>query len=240
MIARVGGNPSEEAAARHPLRYMITWAFEHVLRECSVPLLVIKDGRVKEVLAGSDRETFNFRHFGQEALLECAVTPGMPSFIYTRSYLREFAEKTVRWPGHWQGIQTLKECGLLDLDPVEFDGRPIVPRRFLFSLLTPALQPQRGETDITVMYNTVSGKKAGKEHKIETFLWSEADPRHGFSSMMRTTGFPAAIGARLLGQGKLNAKGIIAPEDAVHGANYDYFMEELHKRGLEVQWEQSP
>ena len=35
-IARVGGIPSKVAASRHPLRYMITWAFDHVLREYMV------------------------------------------------------------------------------------------------------------------------------------------------------------------------------------------------------------
>lgn len=33
VVARVGGIPEKQAAARHPLRYMITWAFAHVLRE---------------------------------------------------------------------------------------------------------------------------------------------------------------------------------------------------------------
>jgi lysine 6-dehydrogenase len=46
-IARVGGIPSKEAAQRHPLRYMITWAFEHVLREYMIKLFVIKDGKVQ-------------------------------------------------------------------------------------------------------------------------------------------------------------------------------------------------
>ena len=45
-VARVGGIPSKEAAQRHPLRYMITWAFWHVLREYMIKLKVIKDGKI--------------------------------------------------------------------------------------------------------------------------------------------------------------------------------------------------
>jgi len=95
-VARVGGIPSKEAAANHPLRYMITWAFDHVLREYMVKLNVIKDGEVVEVPALIDRERFKFERFGVEEELECAVTPGMPSFIFTRPELKGFAEKTVR------------------------------------------------------------------------------------------------------------------------------------------------
>ena len=84
---------------------MITWAFEHVLREYMIRLKVVKDGKVVDVDAGSDREPFRFDQFGKDEELECAVTPGMPSFIFSRTQLREFAEKTVRWPGHWQGVR---------------------------------------------------------------------------------------------------------------------------------------
>ena len=36
VIARVGGIPSKETANLHPLKYVITWAFGHVLREYMV------------------------------------------------------------------------------------------------------------------------------------------------------------------------------------------------------------
>ena len=42
-VARVGGIPSREAAARHPLQYMITWSFEHVLREYMVNVRTIQE-----------------------------------------------------------------------------------------------------------------------------------------------------------------------------------------------------
>jgi lysine 6-dehydrogenase len=108
-IARVGGIPTKDSAEKHPLKYMITWAFEHVLREYMIRVKVIKNGKIVEVDATSDLDEFRFTEFGQDEALECAITPGMPSFIYTRPNLLEFAEKTIRWPGHWQGIEVLKE-----------------------------------------------------------------------------------------------------------------------------------
>ncbi len=233
-VARVGGIPSKEAAAKHPLRYMITWAFEHVLREYMIKLNVIKDGKITEVDAATDLENFRFNRFGKDEELQCAVTPGMPSFLFTRKQLKEFAEKTVRWPGHWQGVHTLKECGMLDIEPVDFKGMKIVPRELLLSIITPRLVPNEGETDVCVMYNTLEGKKDGKDVKIEYFMWDEPDTKNNISSMMRVTGYPMAITARMIGGGDIKEKGIVAPEDAVTGDLYKRFIEELKKREIEI------
>ncbi len=233
-IARVGGIPEKRAAAGHPLRYMITWAFRHVLREYMIKVNVRKNGKVVEVPATTDREKFLFDKFGRHEMLECAITPGMPSFIFTRPQLQEFAEKTVRWPTHWDAIDTLKECGLLDIDAVPFDGTRIVPRDFLLSRIEPRLKARPGETDVCVMYNTVTGTRQGVKTKISYYLWDEADTAHGISSMGRVTAFSAAIGAVFIGKGLIKEKGIVPPEDCIYGALYPKFMAELEKRNIRV------
>jgi saccharopine dehydrogenase-like NADP-dependent oxidoreductase len=154
--------------------------------------------------------------------------------MFTRKGLKEFAEKTVRWPGHWQGVHTLKECGMLDIEPVDFKGNKIVPREFLLSIITPRLQQREGETDVCVMYNTLEGTKDGKKVKIEYFMWDEADTANNMSSMMRATGFPLAITAAMIAKGKITEKGIVAPEDAVYGDLYQEFLKELKKRNIEI------
>ncbi len=232
-VARVGGIPSKEAAQKHPLRYMITWAFEHVLREYMIKLKVIKNGKIVEVNAATELEKLNFNKFDKDEELECAVTPGMPSFLFTRPQLKEFAEKTVRWPGHWEGVKTLKECGLLDIEPVDFKGNKIIPREFLLAMITPRLIPNEGETDVCVMYNTLIGKKDGKKVKIEYFMWDEPKDKD-ISAMMRVTGFPMAITAKFILKGEIKEKGIVAPEDAIKGELYDKFMEELKKRDINI------
>lgn len=232
-VARVGGIPSREAAQKHPLRYMITWAFEHVLREYMIKLKVIKNGKIVEVNAATELEKFKFNKFDKDEELECAVTPGMPSFLFTRPQLKEFAEKTVRWPGHWEGVKTLKECGLLDIEPVDFKGNKIIPREFLLAMITPRLIPNEGETDVCVMYNTLIGKKDGKKVKIEYFMWDEPKDKD-ISAMMRVTGFPMAITAKFILKGEIKEKGIVAPEDAIKGELYDKFMEELKKRDINI------
>ena len=233
-IARVGGIPSKASAARHPLKYMITWAFEHVLREYMIKVKVIKNGEVVEVDAAGDLEGFTFSEFGKNEELECAITPGMPSFIFTRAYLKEFAEKTVRWPGHWQGIKALKECGMLDLKPVEMRGKKIAPREFLLAVIEPRLRPLPGDTDVCVMWNTVVGTKNGKRIQINYYLWDEADTKNGISSMARVTGFSSAIAALFIGRGLITKKGIVPPEDGITGELYQMYIDELDKRDIRI------
>jgi saccharopine dehydrogenase-like NADP-dependent oxidoreductase len=199
-----------------------------------IKLNVIKNGQIVEVDAATDLEPFTFSEFGKNEMLECAVTPGMPSFLFTRRHLKEFAEKTVRWPGHWQGVHTLKECGMLDIEPVDFEGTKIVPRELLLSIITPRLRANDGETDVCVMYNTLEGKRDGKSVRIEYFMWDEADTRNNMSSMMRVTGFPIAIGASMIAKGKITTKGIVAPEDGIVNDLYQEYLQELKNRGIVI------
>jgi len=229
-VARVGGIPSKKSAKHHPLKYMVTWSFSHVLREYMVKVRVIQDGEVKEVDATSGRECFRFKEFGKDEELECAITPGMPSFLYTRRDLKSFSEKTIRWPGHWQAIDTLKDCGLLDLVPLEVNERMIRPRDFFLSLIEPKLRPLPGDEDICVMWNTASGK----DGRADYYMWTEADTQKGLSAMARVTSVSAAIGARMLGSGEISEKGIVPPEDAISGEIYRSFIEELTKRNITV------
>lgn len=229
-VARVGGIPSKNSAKHHPLKYMVTWSFSHVLREYMVKVKVIQNGGVREVDATSGRECFRFSEFGKDEELECAITPGMPSFLYTRRDLDSFSEKTIRWPGHWQAIDTLKDCGLLDLIPLKINGKLIRPRDFFLSLIEPKLRPLPGDKDVCVMWNTATGK----DGRADYYMWADADPENGLSAMARVTGFSAAIGARMVGRGEISEKGIVPPEDAITGRLCKSYMEELAKRDIIV------
>jgi lysine 6-dehydrogenase len=231
-VARVGGIPDIVCCAHHPLRYMTTWSLEHVLREYSIRTQILKGGQKVEVQALTDEEKFQFNEFGVDETLECAVTPGMPSFIHTHPELQYFAEKTVRWPGHYQGVRTLIECGLFDETPIDIQGVSISPREFLLKVINPLVRPGEGDGDVCVMYNTVSGEKEQKPYKIEYFMWEEPDQE--FSGMARVTSFPASIGAKLVASGKLDLKGIRAPEECIFGENYLWFLDELEKKSITI------
>ena len=233
-IARVGGVPDQRSADHHPLKYMITWAFQHVLREYMVNTTILQDGRLTVARALDGYESFDFELSGQKEELECFITPGMPSFVHTHSQLEYFAEKTIRWPGHWQAIQTLRSCGLLSQDPIEIDGQSIVPRAFLSACLEPKLKPRPGDEDVCIMYNTIEGVRDGKNVFVEYSMWEKADPARGLSAMARVTAFTAAICAGMVGKKMFDKKGILSPEEAIDETIYPVFMEELRKRNINI------
>jgi lysine 6-dehydrogenase len=84
------------------------------------------------------------------------------------------------------------------------------------------------------MYNTVEGMKDGKRTRISYHLWDEADTVNSVSSMGRVTGYSASIGALMVGEGLVTDRGIVAPEDCIYGANYEYFIKELEKRKIKI------
>ena len=163
-------------------------------------------------------------------VLECAITPGMPSFLHTMPQLKNFSEKTIRWPGHWKAIDTLRETGILDLDPFEFKGATIRPRDIFLSLVEPKLRPMPGDQDVCVMWNTATSL----DKRVDYYMWAKADTENGISAMARVTGSSAAIGARLVGRGEIREKGIVAPEEAISGELYHKFVNELAKREIRI------
>jgi lysine 6-dehydrogenase len=131
-------------------------------------------------------------------------------------------------------VDTLKECGLLDLRPISVDGAMVVPREALLALIEPRLKQQEGDTDVCVMYNTTIGTRGGRRMRIDHYMWDVADTKNNLSSMARVTGFPSAIGACLIGSGLITKRGIVPPEDCVEGEAYRVFMEEVAKAGIHI------
>ncbi len=234
-VARVGGIPSKEASYRHPLRYGVTWSFDHVLREYSVRVSVRRHGQLVEVDAGTEIEKFSFDKMGVNEELECAITPGMPSLLYTRPNLQDFQEKTIRWPGHWEAVNVMKSVGLFSTVPTTYQGQQIVPREFLSAVLQPKMQLAQDESDVCVMWNTVTGMLQDRPAEVNYYLWVDADEEQGVSAMARVTAFPAAIAAGLIASGEIEGAGIIPPEDIFDNGKSLRLIDELAARGVRIQ-----
>ncbi|MCI8407969.1 MAG: saccharopine dehydrogenase family protein [Lachnospiraceae bacterium] len=128
-------------------------------------------------------------------------------------------------------LKCLENVGMTSIEPIEFEGKQIVPLQFLKAVLPdPAsLGPRTvGKTNIGCIFQ---GKKDGKE-KIY-YLYNVCDHQEcykevGSQAVSYTTGVPAMIGAMMLMNGTWNKPGVYNIEEF----DPDPFMEALNKFGL--------
>jgi len=128
-------------------------------------------------------------------------------------------------------MKCLENVGMLDIKEVEHKGLKIVPMEFLATLLPdPAsLGPRtKGKTNIGIF---AKGLKDGKEKTV--YIYQITDHESCYAEVLSqgvsyTTGVPAMIGAKLMLEGKWQAKGVYNMEEF----DPDPFMEELNKQGL--------
>lgn len=233
-IARVGGVPDIEIAAKYPMKYMVTWCWDQAVDSAMDQTRILKDGTFQYVDAMSEYERFWFNAFGKNLEFEAFITPGMESFIFTRPDLKSCYEKTIRWPGYRDSMSFLNACGFFDKTPMQFNGRDIVPRELAARIMEPRLAQRNNDGDVSVMWNTVTGEKQGTLSQIDYYMWVDADTENNISSMARATAFPASISAVLMGRGRFHSRGIVSPEDAFDAALYRSMLDELESKGVVI------
>ncbi len=139
--------------------------------------------------------------------------------------LRTLENKTVRYPGHWDQIQAFRDLGLLDVEPIEVDGQPVIPRHLFHALFEPQVTGGPIE-DLALIRVRVVG--AGGEGALVDLL-DAFDGATGFTAMERVTGWHASIVAQMILAGEVEAGA--HPVDAVPAGRV---VEEAARRGLEV------
>ena len=128
-------------------------------------------------------------------------------------------------------LKCLENVGMTSIEPIEFEGRQIVPLQFLKAVLPdPAsLGPRTvGKTNIGCIFR---GIKDGKEKTY--YLYNICDHQEcyrevGSQAVSYTTGVPAMIGAMLVMDGRWQRPGVWNMEQF----DPDPFMEALNRWGL--------
>ena len=226
----VGGVPLHP---QPPLNYRVVFAIESVLDAYERPASVKLDGRVQDVPALSGVEAIAFSSPFDR--MECFYTDGLNSLLHTMGERieRELFEKTVRYPGHAQAIESLKACGLFSREPLEVRGGEVVPRQVLETLLEEKLS-LGDERDVTLLRVVVEGRKEGKAQSHVFEMVDYYDPETSLTSMARTTCFPTSIAAQLIAAGRIDLRGCLFPEDVFSGEPYEILMAYLADRGVVV------
>lgn len=133
-------------------------------------------------------------------------------------------------------LKCLENVGMTSIEPIEYEGKQIVPLQFLKAVLPdPAsLGPRtKGKTNIGCI---MQGKKDGKD--VKYYVYNICDHQEcykevGSQAISYTTGVPAMIGAMMLMTGQWKGAGVYNIEEF----DPDPFMEALNKWGLP--WKES-
>lgn len=128
-------------------------------------------------------------------------------------------------------LKCLENVGMTSIEPIEFEGKEIVPLQFLKAVLPdPAsLGPRtRGKTNIGCIFQGVKDGKPRTYYLYNITDHQEAYRETGAQAVSYTTGVPAMIGASLVLKGLWEKPGVHNVEEL----DPDPFMEALNKFGL--------
>jgi lysine 6-dehydrogenase len=222
-----GGNPLHPVP---PFNYTLTFNIAGLTNEYYGVAHFIRDGVRTDVptFLPEDYEMVDFGgDIGQmEAFVAGGGTSTMPWTF--EGVLKTLWNKTLRWPGHFAEWRAYTLAGLLDEEPIEVDGKSVVPRDVLHALLDPKLRAEQGDPDLVIVRVLARGRKDGRDAQVRVELIDRLDPETGFTAMERTTGWDGALKAIMNAQGR-TPRGVNPAELAVSGPDY---AEELRKRGF--------
>jgi len=168
-----------------------------------------------------------------------AFTDGYPSSLLklcVEKGVKSFRGKTIRYSGFVDKIMFLNDLGLISEDPIDYDGKEVIPRELFHKVIYPLVKfdTDAGDRDLTVLLVRIEGEKDGNEIVIEYDMVDFYDEENGVTSMAKTTGYSAAIMARMLGRGAIKEKGIQWPVRVVQGELVVELLRKLRERGVEV------
>jgi lysine 6-dehydrogenase len=224
----VGGLPQQPEP---PLNYQIVYSLEGALDYYTTPSWVLRNGRPVQVDALSEVEPVEFPE--PVGRLEAFHTGGgistMPFAYEGKVKVMEY--KTLRYPGHVSIMRPIRELGLLENTPIEVKGQPVIPRDLFIAAVSPRLHKPRGK-DLVALQVQVSGQKDEAPHAVTFRLIDYYDGENGISAMMRTTGYSLSITGQMQADGRVRAKGVHTPDEAMPFAAY---VAELAKRQVRIE-----
>ncbi|HZI66137.1 MAG TPA: saccharopine dehydrogenase C-terminal domain-containing protein [Thermoanaerobaculia bacterium] len=198
----VGGLPF---VRRWPHEYSVVFSVTDVIEEYTRPARVFEHGRLVTRPALSDVERIDVPGVGT---LEAFLTDGLRTLLRTVP-ARTMREKTLRYPGHAEKMEVLRETGFFDETPLELSGGARVsPRQVSEELLARAWKMGDESDEFTYLKVVVTGRKLGRTLCMTFEMMDKTHGDTGTTAMARTTAFPCAVIARMLARGEYRDPGV--------------------------------
>lgn len=205
------------------------------IREVSANGSYFEDGKFIETAPMSIKRVYNLPEIGPKDiyLLHHEELESLALNIKGIKKMRFWMTFSDSYLNH---LKVLENVGMTSIEPIDFEGKKIVPLQFLKAVLPdPAsLGPRtKGKTNIGCIF---TGIKDGVEKKY--YVYNVCDHQEcykevGSQAISYTTGVPAMIGAMMVMTGKWNKPGVHNIEEF----DPDPFMDALNEFGLP--WQES-
>jgi lysine 6-dehydrogenase len=220
-----GGLPQNP---RPPFNYLLTFNFDGLINEYSGKAVFLRGGEIVEVPCIEELEVIEFPSLGK---LEAFTTSGGTSTCpWTfKGKLKVFQNKTLRYPGSYAQLKTMRDLGLFSERAIKVGGAKVAPRRVLQALYEPYVK-LAGEKDVVALRVRCVGRKDDRPAEAILEMLDYYDDETQFSAMERTTGWSASIVAIMMAQGE-TPRGAKPLETAVPG---HLFVKELEQRGIKL------
>jgi len=204
------------------------------IREVTAPGKYFEDGEWKTTEPLSVHKPFDFPGIGEREMY-LMYHEEMESLVKHFPDIRRIRFWMTFSQEYLTHLRVLENVGMTSIEPVEYEGKKIVPLKFLKAVLPEPSslgESTKGKTCIGCM---VEGVKSGEPRKL--YIYNVKDHQDcfrevGSQAISYTTGVPAMIGAKLMLEGAWRGEGVFNVEQF----DPDPFMADLMKHGLP--WEE--
>lgn len=205
------------------------------IREVSAKGSYIEDGKWVETEPMEIKRVYDFPEIGEKDmyLLHHEELESLALNIKGIKRIRFFMTFGQSYLTH---LKCLEDVGMTSIEPIDFEGKEIVPLQFLKAVLPdPAsLGPRtKGKTNIGCIMQGVKDGKPVHYYVYNVCVHEECYAEVGSQAISYTTGVPAMIGAMMVMTGKWKKPGVYNIEEF----DPDPFMDALNKWGLP--WKES-
>ena len=226
----VGGIPEDKNC--NPLGYQA--AFLNLLDGYVGETTVLENGKLKKISLPAGLEDFYFSGGMLEAFFTDVGTELTAEFLKKDGRVKNFFEKTLRWPGHFIFLRQLECVGLLKKEKCQIDGVSASP----FSVTKHCFDNmQRVEKDVLI-FCVFFEKEFTQKALVKMVV--RYDPDTGFTAMQKATSANTAIIAWLLAEKKIPS-GAYLPEDIINKMyGWRFIVSELWSMGFTIKIEETP
>ncbi len=212
-------------------KFVVPFSIQSIVEEFTDPAPIIEDGEWIDKVPLESVVEREFREIGKQ---RCFFVRHPETYTFYLYYQNE-GLKNMRFyagfPEHsFKTIHTFIETGLASKDPIEMEGKKIIPIDVLTRTLRDLGRPN-GYTEKENLWVQVEGVKNSEEKTVLMECIVNTLPGWEEAGCNIDTGFPASIMAQMVKNGEINTRGSFVPGFIVPK---DKFFKELRKKQMTV------